>query len=165
MVTLQDVQQFLQLASKMGITLYLDGGWGVDALLGRQTREHNDVDLFAEGAQYASFVQEIKSLGFAELLTEYTTEDHTVWQDAAGRLIDLHRFCKKDEKTILYDGMEFPSTVFSGKGSVGGMEVSCINACDQVAFHLGYEHDEKDVQDVLLLCKTFGIPVPEEYRD
>ena len=25
--------------------------------------------------------------------------------------------------------------------------------------------DEKDVQDVLLLCETFGIPVPEEYRD
>ena len=25
-----------------------DGGWGVDALLGTQTRVHNDIDLFVE---------------------------------------------------------------------------------------------------------------------
>ena len=28
-----------------GITVWVDGGWGVDALLGRQTRPHSDLDI------------------------------------------------------------------------------------------------------------------------
>jgi len=28
------------------IKVYLDGGWGVDALLKRESRIHNDIDLF-----------------------------------------------------------------------------------------------------------------------
>ncbi len=31
-------------------------------------------------------------------------------------------------------------------------------------FHLGYEHDENDLHDVMLLCKKYGFDVPEEYR-
>ena len=31
-----------------GIDVWLDGGWGVDALLERETREHDDLDLVAE---------------------------------------------------------------------------------------------------------------------
>ena len=30
-----------------GIDVWLDGGWGVDALLGQQTREHDDLDLWS----------------------------------------------------------------------------------------------------------------------
>lgn len=28
-----------------GITVWVDGGWGVDALLGRHTRPHRDLDI------------------------------------------------------------------------------------------------------------------------
>jgi lincosamide nucleotidyltransferase A/C/D/E len=31
-----------------GVDVWLDGGWGVDALLERETREHDDLDLVAE---------------------------------------------------------------------------------------------------------------------
>ena len=27
------------------IDVWLDGGWGVDALLGKETREHDDLDV------------------------------------------------------------------------------------------------------------------------
>ena len=30
---------------RAGVRCWLDGGWGVDALLGRQTRPHDDLDL------------------------------------------------------------------------------------------------------------------------
>ena len=30
---------------KLGITIWIDGGWGVDALLGEQTRPHHDLDI------------------------------------------------------------------------------------------------------------------------
>ena len=43
-------------------------------------------------------------------------------------------------------------------------EVSCIEPYSQVMFHLGYEFDENDVHDVKLLCETFHIEIPNEYR-
>ena len=29
---------------------------------------------------------------------------------------------------------------------------------------LGYEYDENDVHDVLLLCRTFNLEIPEQYK-
>ena len=46
MITEKDAIDLINLAESLGITVFLDGGWGVDALLGRQTREHQDIDLF-----------------------------------------------------------------------------------------------------------------------
>ena len=41
----KDVLELYKAIQKMQITIWLDGGWGVDALLGEQTREHLDLDL------------------------------------------------------------------------------------------------------------------------
>jgi lincosamide nucleotidyltransferase A/C/D/E len=54
--------------------------------------------------------------------------------------------------------------VFSGIGKIGDKAVKCIDAKNQVLFHLGYEHDENDVHDVRLLCERFNIPIPNEYK-
>ena len=43
-----DLVEVLDLIDRSGVTVWLDGGWGVDALLGKQMREHDDVDLIAE---------------------------------------------------------------------------------------------------------------------
>jgi lincosamide nucleotidyltransferase A/C/D/E len=51
----------------------------------------------------------------------------------------------------------------SGNGTIGGITVRCLTAEAQLQYHQGYEHNEKDKQDVLLLCKTFGLPIPDEY--
>lgn len=58
----------------------------------------------------------------------------------------------------------FPGEVFSGRGRIGEVEVSCIDPESQLLFHLGYQHDEHDVHDVMLLCREYGFDVPEEYR-
>ncbi|MDY0139780.1 MAG: lincosamide nucleotidyltransferase Lnu(P), partial [Candidatus Izemoplasmatales bacterium] len=31
-------------------------------------------------------------------------------------------------------------------------------------FHVGYEIRDKDIHDVKLLCETFNIPIPEQYK-
>ncbi|MDK0572735.1 lincosamide nucleotidyltransferase Lnu(P), partial [Clostridium perfringens] len=48
---------------------------------------------------------------------------------------------------------------------IGNIMVSCINAKNQVLFHLGYEFGESDIHDVKLLCKEFNIPIPKEYEN
>ena len=35
--------------------------------------------------------------------------------------------------------------------------ISCIEPLSQLMFHLGYEHDENDIHDVILLCEEFQI--------
>lgn len=93
-----------------------------------------------------------------------TTLNHTVWEDAKNRIVDLHCFEYTGEGEILYEGDCFPIETFSGKGKIEEIEVSCIEPYSQVMFHLGYEFDENDVHDVKLLCETFHIEIPNEYR-
>ena len=41
----EKVLELLELFEASGIEVIVDGGWGVDALLGKQTREHEDLDI------------------------------------------------------------------------------------------------------------------------
>ena len=95
---------------------------------------------------------------------EYTTNNHTVWVDKAGRIIDLHCFEIINDVLIRYDGEVYPLKIFSGVGKIGNYDVACIEPVSQVVFHLGYEFEENDRHDVLLICKKFGIPIPEQYK-
>jgi Aminoglycoside-2''-adenylyltransferase len=45
---LADVLAVLDLAEESGVRLWVDGGWGADALLGEQTRKHGDLDVPVE---------------------------------------------------------------------------------------------------------------------
>jgi hypothetical protein len=44
-MTQDDVVEILGLLVPQVIDVWVDGGWGVDALLGYQSRTHNDIDL------------------------------------------------------------------------------------------------------------------------
>lgn len=41
----ETVVALLDLFEANGIAVWLDGGWGVDALLGKQSRAHGDLDV------------------------------------------------------------------------------------------------------------------------
>jgi lincosamide nucleotidyltransferase A/C/D/E len=47
-----------------GLRVWLDGGWGIDALLGEQTREHDDVDLVVELEALPTVLVTMEQLGF-----------------------------------------------------------------------------------------------------
>ena len=47
-----------------GLSVWIDGGWGVDALLGGQTRDHDDVDLVVELPHMTDVLDVLASLGF-----------------------------------------------------------------------------------------------------
>lgn len=164
MVNEKDACEIIKLAEDAGIKVFLDGGWGVDALLERETRIHNDIDLFVDEQNYSHFIQIIKDNGFREIKMEYTTAAHRVWKDERNRIIDLHCFSYDETGNLIYEGEHFPLNTFSGEGMIGGIKVSCIEPASQVMFHLGYEHDDNDAHDVKLLCETFHIEIPEEYK-
>lgn len=164
MVTEHDALEIIEMAQRNGISVWLDGGWGVDALLGRQTRKHRDIDLFIELRHGERCMELLREAGFAEVLYDYTTDSHRVWTDRRGRTVDLHLFERSSAGEVVFEGAAYPATVFDGVGRIGGKPISCIPPAEQVAFHTGYAHDGDDEHDVRLLCERFGIEVPEAYR-
>lgn len=162
MVKKSDAVEIISLFRSQGMQLYLDGGWGVDALVGFESRAHNDIDIFIEKQVSEHAIKLLKDNGYYETVMEYTTSDHSVWQDDNARIIDLHIFSRNDNDDIIFEGETFPKEVFSGKGRIGNLEVDCITPEWQVIFHSGYQLDENDAKDVLLLCDRFNLAVPDE---
>jgi lincosamide nucleotidyltransferase A/C/D/E len=39
-----EVVDLYRTLEKLGVRIWIDGGWGIDALLGKQTRAHADLD-------------------------------------------------------------------------------------------------------------------------
>ena len=46
-MTLSSLFELLQLLESNSIPVWLDGGWGIDALIQTQTRTHQDVDIIS----------------------------------------------------------------------------------------------------------------------
>ena len=90
-----DVIDFLKNAERIGVEVWIDGGWGVDALVGHQTRPHNDIDIFIQKKDMTVFVEMLKSNGYRETKMEYTTVDHTAWCDDHDRISSRLRAKRK----------------------------------------------------------------------
>ena len=166
MFSADDVTWFLDTADRLGIDVWLDGGWGVDALVGRQTRPHHDLDIILSTPHGAELVAELEAQGFVEIELESRRSFNFVFGHPDGRKIDFHQFDRNPAGDGVYGsaGPVFTSEALSGNGSVAGRRVRCIDPATVVRFHTGYAHDADDVHDVLLLCSTFGIEIPEQYR-
>ncbi len=57
------IQQLMAAAEARNLPLWLQGGWAIDARLGRITREHGDVDLAFPGERQAEFIGLLLALG------------------------------------------------------------------------------------------------------
>lgn len=162
MVGLEDAIEIISTLENAGIKVFIDGGWGVDALLGYQSRAHNDIDIFIESSHKDNTFKILSINGYKEIKMDYSNTDHSVWKDKKNRIIDLHIFSYSSDFNYIFEGQEYESEVFSGTGKIGNIDVVCIPPEYQVLFHLGYERDDNDIKDVLLICKTFNIEIPSE---
>ena len=156
------VVDLLKKAESLGVVVWIAGGWGVDALVGYQTRPHNDVDFFVQKTDKTVITDLLVSSGYIENM-EYNIEDNPIWCNTFNGIVDLLLFEFAETGTWSIQNQRFPSTIFNGKGTIGGITVRCMTAEAQVKYRHGYELRRKDILDVLLLCKTFGLPIPEQF--
>src|SRR5258708_23744163 len=165
-MTLSALIELLTLIYAAGIKTWLDGGWGVDSLLGQQSRIHKDVDI-------------VIALGNAERLTKLLAEygyrvqagsrmHNFVLADGTGREIDVHAVEFDADGNGVYrleNGADwvYPAQGFTGRGKLGGMEISCLSPEVAVAAHAdGYPPQEKDFADMELLEQHFGVVLPPQ---
>ncbi len=166
MMGARDVLEIVGRLGGEGIRVWLDGGWGVDALIGEQTRDHDDLDVVIALADAEAARAALAPLGYALADDERPTrfvigapgdrrvDFHTVTFDAGGGGIQA-----------LQDGSSwrYPPEGFSGVGRLAGEAVRCLTAEVQVLTHVGYDPDDTDRHDMQMLRDRLGVALPASY--
>jgi len=168
-MTASDVLDFLDRMAGLGIRIWLDGGWAVDACLGRQTRPHGDLDIVIEDHHVAAAVEALDARGYRPLPRDDTQPWNFVLGDAAGHEVDFHVIAIDEAGRGRYGPPELGDFAYEAEalarvGQINGRPVACMPPEWLVRWHTGYELRAHDVADVKALCRQFGIELPEEYR-
>jgi lincosamide nucleotidyltransferase A/C/D/E len=160
MMTSEDVLSVVALLQKARVEVWIGGGWGIDALIGEQTREHRDLDLMHRQDQEAALMATLAGTGFVESLDWRPVR--FVVTDPDGREIDLHPLVFVEDGSAVQASPEperpfiYPSSCFA-TGVISGTTVPCLSAEQQVYFHQGYEPSDRDRHDMDQLRRVFGI--------
>ena len=177
MVPAEDAASIYQRLTASGIQTWLVGGWGIDALLGEQTRPHKDFDIIMlvddvvlmqdllgrDGYTLKELWSEnawvVDSNG-AEIPTAF------VLHDAEGREVDAHAMYPDEQGGGIpaweREGLILSKDDLGGEGLIAGAAVRCISAERQVRAHTGYDLPPEQARDVELLRERLGVDIPKE---
>jgi lincosamide nucleotidyltransferase A/C/D/E len=157
-----DVVELLKLLEREKIAVVVDGGWGVDALLGHQTRPHQDLDIAIEHKDVSELRRLLQRRGYKEVQQPHSSDFNFVLGNAQGQKVDVHSYELAADGKNVY-GIPYPAACLTGTGSIEGYAVKCISSDWVVTFHSQYEPDENDFKDVHAICAKFRIPTPAKY--
>jgi lincosamide nucleotidyltransferase A/C/D/E len=158
----RDAAEILAFLEQHGVEVYVDGGWAVDALLGEQTRAHDDLDIAVPHKDVPRVRELLAARGYRDWPRDDTWDCNFVLADHRGRKIDVHSYTLDDAGNNVY-GVAYFAAHLTGNGVIDRCPVRCISPEWLVKFHTGYQLDENDYHDVRALCERFQIPLPDEY--
>jgi len=167
-MTPSSLVELLQLLESHSIPAWLDGGWGVDALLQTQTRTHQDVDIIVSVSDVPKLQELLATIGFS--VQEGKPPNSFVLANGVGLEVDVHAVNFDDDGNGVYrmqngEDWIYPAEGFSGRGIVRGMRVKCLSPTTQVLCHAhGYIPVEKDFVDMELLAEQFGVELPPQLQ-
>jgi lincosamide nucleotidyltransferase A/C/D/E len=152
-MALAEVLVVLQALDIVGCRHWLEGGWGVDALVGRQTRPHRDLDVDFDAAYEAEALAALQELGYV-VETDWRPNRVELVAPARG-WIDLHPLLLDEDgsarQAALDEGYHRFDRSWFTVGELGGRPVPCVTAQAQRLFREGYEHRPVDRHDLDLL--------------
>lgn len=122
-MTASDVVEIIQLFNQHQIDVYIDGGWGVDALLGEQTRPHADLDIAVQHKDVARIRALLEARAYQDVPRDDTRECNFVLGDDAGRQFDTYIFLPYNSFDFLRNFC-FVSYFESYAGVAGGQRTS-----------------------------------------
>jgi lincosamide nucleotidyltransferase A/C/D/E len=149
-----EIFEVLDALDAAAVAYWVGGGWGVDALVGQETRSHRDLDLAVDCDDLEACLSCLARLGYAvetdalPLRVELAAEGN--------RWVDIHpvRFDARGcgvQGDLAGRHFRYPSGAFSS-GRLGTRRIPCLSASQQEAFHTGYEPRPQDEHDLRLLA-------------
>lgn len=161
-----------RLVRQAEIRCWVMGGWGVDALLGVQTRPHHDLDLLVLAEDLPRFHEVMTNAGFVR---RYLWDDENEWitlagadwptafvmSDVSGQELDVHAVGVAGGRAVprCHVPWSFPDGALMGTGVIDGAIVNCLSVEAQFAAHTGYELPEAHTKDVQALSRLRNRPV------
>jgi lincosamide nucleotidyltransferase A/C/D/E len=162
-----EVIQVLDALQVARIRAGITGGWGIDALLRRETRQHGDLDLGISTDEVDRAIEALRPLGYALTLDERPAR--VVLQSVEGG-VDLHPIVWESSGTGVQTGLagelfDYPPGSLDAEGLIAGRTVRCATPDLQLAFHAHYEPRDHDRRDMAALADEFGLSLPLAYLD
>ena len=146
-----------------GVSAWLLGGWGVDALLGRETRRHSDLDIavdIADGGVDRA-VRELQALGYTDVQESRETSRlmpfRVVLRQPSGWTVDLVPIRSRPTTgtALSTRSGDWRSMSEGGDLSVTGQiestPVPCLSAQGQLRLRQGYRLRRRDQRDLAVL--------------
>lgn len=151
-----------------GIRWWVTGGWGVDLLLGRQTRPHNDVDIWIDAADdgearaVSALAKRSYHVAVERARSGRDFPIRSVLRHRSGRIIDLIMITTDgiDGYPVLEQSDLAIGAVVTNKST---LSIPCASAATQVRAHSGYKPQGRDHHDMKLLSEHTGVQLPPAY--
>jgi lincosamide nucleotidyltransferase A/C/D/E len=167
-----DAARTVRQLEENGVRCWVLGGWGVDALEGRATRAHKDLDVFLALSEHALAWRLLHKNGFR---LAYRWEENVdlpgdldgatqptayVLRHADGRELDVHVLDDStDPMTVLWDHrIELVPGALDATGTIGGTDVRCLSARMQVVAHQGYDLPDDQRADLARVERLLSQP-------
>ena len=157
------VHELYELLTGEGVRCWIVGGWGIDALLGRQTREHKDLDVLLVSCEHLRAWQRLNQEGF---VLDHRWEENTevvlggpggttmptayVLTDGEGAEVDVH-VLGDDLAPLWITDRAFVAGALDARGTIDGATVACMSARMQRLAHSGYDVPDEQKRDLRLL--------------
>lgn len=140
------VIEVVQALRSAGVSCWICGGWGVDALAGAPGRVHRDLDLLVDERGWTRALEAFAALGYSEWYrvdSDRPTFSRVVVRDhpLAGHVVDAHPI------DVGAGHLEFDT------GSIDGRQVPCLSIESQVKAHSDYRKRWRDRTDLSTLHK------------
>lgn len=158
----QSLLWVLDLLDDVGIRYWVEGGWGVDVLVGKQSRAHRDIDIDFDAAHEAVLLGRLQQAGY-RITTDWRpcrVEPH----HPEHGYIDVHPLQISESGNAKqaapnggwyqFQAGWFTTAVFEGR------KIPCLSAQAQLLFHSGYDLREVDEMDIALLHQMLHSPSP-----
>ena len=160
-MTIDKVHWFLDLFDELDIKVWIDGGWGVDALLGECTRNHQDLDIIISWADSAVLTKALFDRGFVDIYTDDRKDRNFVMGHRLHGKIDFHVIERTEDGGAIYGPGEIDWIITESElnavGTIGGREVRCLSVDYQVRSHSGYILQDTDFADLRALKEKYGV--------
>ena len=139
-VSKESFLMIIDLLTDLNIRYWVEGGWGIDVLIGKQTREHQDVDIDFDATHEKELLKKLSEIGYQITIDQRPTRVELYHPNYGN--IDIHPFEISESGSVKQANpeggwFELASDWFT-KSSYEGRMIPCVSIEGQRIFHSGY---------------------------